>query len=90
MKPKTIQRLRGLKKLLHDSIDIGTDFVEKHHRNAADKSFDILEQIDPIVIPVKTVRVVYNGTIFMTYESIHFVNKAVATLGDLAFKRLLD
>jgi len=74
-------RLRGLKRLAHDGVKRGAEFVEKHHRHAADKPFQVLESIAPIAAPTRVVRSVHDGVLSLTYGSIRAINQ-VAEVAD--------
>jgi len=67
-------RIKGLKQLIHDGVGRGTDFVEKHHRHAAEKPFRMLESIGPIAAPTKLVRGVHDGVLWLTYGGIRAIN----------------
>ena len=69
-------RLRGLKRLVHDGVKRGAEFVEKHHRHAAEKPFQVLESIRPIAAPFRVVRSVHDGVLSLTYGSIRAINQA--------------
>jgi len=36
------RRIKGLRRLIHDGVERGADFVEKHHRRTAEKPFQVL------------------------------------------------
>lgn len=82
------KRIRGLKKLLHNGVERGTDFVEKHHRHAAEKPFQILESIEPIATPTKVVHSVYDGVLTVTYGSIRAINQLTAKVDDWVMDKL--
>jgi hypothetical protein len=69
-------RLRGLKRLIHDGVKRGGDFVEKHHRHVAEKPFRVLESIELIAAPTRVVRSVHDGVLSLTYGSIRAINQA--------------
>ena len=69
-------RLRGLKRLVHDGVKRGAEFGEKHHRHAAEKPFQVLESIKPIAAPTRVVRSVHEGVLSLTYGSIRAINQA--------------
>ena len=69
-------RLRGLKRLVHDGVKRGAGFVEKHHRHAAEKPFQVLESIHPIATPTRVVRGIHDGVLSFTYGSIRAINQA--------------
>ena len=70
------KRLKGLRRLIHEGVGRGADFVEKHHRRAASKPFQALESITPIAAPTRVVRSVHDGVLSLTYGSIHAINQA--------------
>jgi len=70
------KRLRGLRRLIHDGVGRCADFVEKHHRHAAKKPFQVLESIRPIAAPTRVVRSVHDGVLSLTYGSIRAINQA--------------
>jgi len=69
------KRLKGLRRLIHDGVERGTDFVEKHHRHATKKPFQVLESIKPIAGPTWVVRSVHDGVLSLTYCSIRAINQ---------------
>jgi hypothetical protein len=70
------KRIKGFKRLIHDGVERGADFVEKHHRHAARKPFQVLESIKPIAAPTSVVRSVHDGVLSLTYGSIRAINQA--------------
>ena len=76
------KRVRGIKKLIHDSVDRTTTFVERHHRYAAEKPFRILEQVDGGAAPAKLVEQIYMGVVGASYEGVRVVNKIVEGVDD--------
>lgn len=82
------RRIRGLKRLIHDGVRLGSEFVEKHHRHAADRPFAVLESIEAVAAPVRIVHAVHDGVIAMSYGSIRVVNKATAGVGDWVIDQL--
>jgi len=70
------KRLKGLRRLIHEGVGRGADFVEKHHRRAASKPFQALESITPIAAPASVVRRIHDGVLSLTYGSIRAINQA--------------
>ena len=70
------RRIKGLRRLIHDGVERGADFIEKHHRHVAKKPFQVLESITPIAAPTRVVRSVHDGVLSLTYGSIHAINQA--------------
>jgi len=81
-------RLRGLKRLVHDGVKRGAEFVEKHHRHAAEKPFQVLESIKPIAAPTRVVRSVHDGVLSLTYGSIRAINRAADVADSWIVERL--
>ena len=82
------KRLRGFKRLVHDGVERGADFVEKHHRHAAEKPFRILESITPIAAPTRVVHGVHNGVLWLAYGSIRAINRVTEMVDDWVVDRL--
>ena len=82
------KRLRGFKRLIHDGVERGAEFVEKHHRHAAEKPFRILESIPPIAAPTRIVHSVHDGVLWLTYGSIRVINQAAEIVYDWVEDRL--
>ena len=82
------RRIKGLRRLIHDGVERGADFVEKHHRSAAKKPFQVLESITPIAAPTKVVRSVHDGVLSLTYGSIHAINQATEKTSGWVVARL--
>ena len=76
------RRLKGLKRLIHDGVRQGADFVEKHHRHAAEKPFRVLESIPAIAVPTKVVHVVHDGVLSLGYGGIRAINQAIEVADD--------
>jgi hypothetical protein len=82
------KRLRGFKRLIHDGVEHGSAFVEKHHRHAADKPFRVLASIKPIAAPTRVVRSIHDGVLSLTYGSIRAINRATEMADDWVVDRL--
>jgi hypothetical protein len=88
MNEEAWKRLKGLSRLIHDGVKRGADFVEKHHRYAAEKPFQVLESIKPIAAPTRVVRSVHDGVLSLTYGSIRAINQAAEVADDWLVDRL--
>ena len=82
------KRLRGFKRLIHDGVERGADFVEKHHRHAAEKPFQVLESVTPIAVPTRIVHIIHDGVLWLTYGSIRAINQATEVADDWVMDRL--
>ena len=81
-------RLRGLKCLVHDGVKRGAEFVEMHHRHAAERPFQVLESIKPVAVPTRVVRSVHDGVLSLTYGSIRAINWATEVADGWVIDRL--
>jgi len=82
------RRIKGLRRLIHDGVERGADFVEKHHRHAARKPFQVLESIKPIAGPTWVVRSVHDGVLSLTYGSIRAINQVAEKTSSWVVDRL--
>ena len=82
------KRLRGFKRLIHDGVGRGANFVEKHHRHAAEKPFQILESITPIAAPTRLVHSIHDGVLWLAYGSIRTINRVTEMADDWVVDRL--
>ena len=82
------KRLKGLRRLIHEGVGRGADFVEKHHRRAASKPFQVLESITPIAAPTSVVRSIHDGVLSLTYGSIRAINQAAEKTSGWVMDRL--
>ena len=76
------RRIKGLRRLIHDGVERGADFIEKHHRHVAKKPFQVLESITLIAAPTRVVRSVHDGVLSLTYGSIRAINQAAEVADD--------
>lgn len=74
---ETMKRLRGLRALVEEAVEHGSKAVEGVHRATAKRTFDVLEAIEPIAVPVKVVHTVHDLSLSTTYGAIRAVNKVV-------------
>jgi hypothetical protein len=81
---ETMKRLRGLRALVEQAVEHGSKAVEKVHRATANRTFDVLESIEPIATPVKVVHTFHDLSVGATYGAIRLVNKVVGKTLDVA------
>jgi len=88
MDKESWRRIKGLRRLIHDGVERGADFVEKHHRRTAEKPFQVLESIKPIAAPIRAVRSVHDGVLSLTYGSIRAINQVTEVADSWIANRL--
>ena len=89
MDKERAEHLKEIKDLIHDGVERAANFVEKHHRHAADKPFRVLESIPVISRPSSLVRGVHDGVVSLTYGSIRTINRVGKAIDDWALGRLV-
>jgi hypothetical protein len=82
------ERIRGIKRLVHDGVGRGSRFVEKHHRHAAAKPFEVLGAVPVIGVPTRIVRGVHDAVLTVTYTSIRAVNEVTEVVDEWVVDRL--
>jgi hypothetical protein len=76
------QRWRGLKALIHDSINGASRAVERVQKETASRWFDRLEAVPPLAPPVRIARVVHDGTTASVHAAIRLTSGLVAAAAD--------
>jgi len=76
------RRLKGLKRLIHDGVRQGADFVEKapppRRREAVPGA-----RVDPaIAAPTKVVHGIHDGVLSLGYGGIRAINRAIEVADD--------
>ena len=69
-------KLRGITRLLHDGVREGTRMVERQHRSAASKPFDLLQTVPGVAGPTRLVRAAHDAVLDVVYGGIQGVNAA--------------
>ena len=78
-----MQRLRGLKDLIHDVIEKTTDLVQETHEAAARKPRELLANVAPLEDSVRAVDAVRQVTANLVFDSIRATNRGVQFVEDL-------
>ncbi|MEZ4294963.1 MAG: hypothetical protein R3B70_08290 [Polyangiaceae bacterium] len=69
-----MKRLRGLKALVHDVVDKGSQAVERVQLDTAKLPFDIVERMPGLKVPASGVRRIYNAGVSNVHGMIRLVN----------------
>ena len=83
-------RVRGLKSLIHDGVSHGASFVEKHHRHATNKPFEMLMSVESLAGPVGIVQGLHDGVLSLSYGGVRVVNRVVETVDDWILDRVVS
>jgi pimeloyl-ACP methyl ester carboxylesterase len=83
-----MRRFSGLRKLVHDAIDVTTDMVEDANESVAAKVMNVLERVEPLAEPARVVNTIRRLSAIGVYESIHGVNFIVSRLTELGLDAL--
>ena len=75
----SIERLRGLRKLIEDVVEHGSRAVERVQKETARRPFEIVEAIPAIGEPARVVHVLYDASVGGVHTMIRLVNRAVGT-----------
>lgn len=86
MNDSVLTKIKGFRKLVHDGVKMGADYVQEQQRKATQKPYEILEGVAPIAEPTKAVHEVHNRIADMTYDGIRAVN----TIVDVAGAKLIN
>jgi hypothetical protein len=76
-----MQRYRGLRALITDAVEHGSRAVERVQIRIAKQTFDVLEAIEPIAVPVKGIHEIHDAAVAGVHGMIRLVNRVV---GDTA------
>jgi hypothetical protein len=71
----SIQQLRGLKDLIQETIDAATGAIEETHQTIVRQPFALLERIDAIAVPVRTIEHLERAVTGSVYQTIPAVNR---------------
>lgn len=71
---------KGLSALVVDAVVHGSEAVERMQRGLVATPFEVLEQIPPLVGPMKLVRTVHDLALTTTHGTIRLTAKAVGTV----------
>ena len=77
-----MQRIKGLRELVHDTIDETTQLVRDTHRSVSAKPFAVLGSIEPLRDVARGVEELERAASDVVYGSIRAVNRGVQAVGD--------
>lgn len=77
-----MRRIRGLKALLHDGVDLTTDLVGEANESTARTVRRVTDRVDPIAGPVRAIDALRHASTFGVLETIKLVNRTVQVVSD--------
>lgn len=80
-----IKRIRGLKALVHDAVDLSTFLVREGHESVSRAVLRITNHIEPLAGPASTVDAARRLSTDVVLGTIRLVNRGVETVTDLGF-----
>ena len=75
---ETLERIKGLSKLVAEAVDHGSRAVERVHRESAKRPFEMLKIISPIAGVVRAVESVHDAVVTTSYDGVRTITRAVA------------
>lgn len=82
------RRLLGLRKLIHEGVKVGADYVQAQHHRAMETPYRVLETIPGVAGPTQVVERIHRGITDLSYDGIRLVNELIDQVGDAALKEL--
>lgn len=74
---KTKEQLRGLKDLALDAVENGSLAMERLHADKAKKTFEALEQIPKLAVPMRGLHEIHDTALSNAYGLVRLVNRVV-------------
>ncbi|MDC3962109.1 hypothetical protein [Polyangium jinanense] len=78
-----MERWRGAKALVADTIDQGSRAVERLQKETARRPLDLLARIPPLEVPAKGILEIHHLLVSNTHAMIRLVNRVVADTLDV-------
>ena len=79
--------LQGLKDLVQEAIDKGATSVEEVHRSIAALPFTVLERIELLAEPARTMKDLQQQSIGFVYETIRTLNRVAGEIAEELLQR---
>jgi hypothetical protein len=79
--------LQGLKDLVQEAIDKGATSVEEVHRSIAALPFAVLERIEPLAEPARTMKDLQQQSIGFVYDAIRRLNRVAGEIAEELLQR---
>jgi hypothetical protein len=80
----SMKRWRGLKSIVQDVVHEGSAAIERVHLATANRSFFVVEHIEPVADAARGIHEIHDATVSGVYAMIRRVNRAVGTTLDMA------
>ncbi|MCC6750439.1 MAG: hypothetical protein IT371_22435 [Deltaproteobacteria bacterium] len=86
MTEETLQRLRGLQRLVEDGVEHGCAALERVHRETAARSFRVTETLPPIAAPSRTVHAIHDLVVGGVYGTVRRFNRLLGRSAAIALE----
>jgi len=83
-----MERWRGLKALVHDTVDQGSRVVERLQKQAAQRPLELLARIPPLQVPAKGILEIHEMAVSNTHAMVRLVNRVVVETLDVVLDKL--
>jgi len=84
----SIQQAKGLKDLVQETVEAGTNATEQVHQSIAKQPYAVLKRIPLIAPPARIIEQCQHAVTSGIYQSIRVINRVSGTLATKALDRL--
>lgn len=79
-----LKRLRGLRALIEDAVEHGSEAIERVHLATAARPFAVLERIPPTALVARGIHVAHDTIASSVYGTIRATNRLLGTAATIA------
>lgn len=73
---------KGVRELIHDTVDSTTRMVQTIHQTIANAPFDTLEMVDALEQSARDLRETQDTVVSAVYDTVRKINRKTQQLGD--------
>ena len=73
---------KGVRELIHDTVDSTTSTVQSIHQAIANAPFDTLEMVDALEQSARDLRETQDTVVSAVYDTVRKINRKTQQLGD--------
>ncbi|HEX7667048.1 MAG TPA: hypothetical protein VF407_21105 [Polyangiaceae bacterium] len=82
----SLEKWRGVKDLVVDAVDHGSQAIEKIHLASSQRVFGVIRMVPGADVPARLVENIYEGSVKRSYGSVRFVAKLVGGAVDFGLQ----